>query len=166
MALQADPVDRSLRARGQQRCHGAERRRAALPGARATHRGGEPAGRGAEVPDDRPIDGVDQLEFFLGGRERSSREGFVFYIKHDLRALKWRDWKMHFVWEVEPNTGPIKLETPYIFNLIRDPKEETSVTTEENWVRGPMLRMLSEFQQSLTAHPPIPPGAPDDYNPA
>jgi len=118
---------------------------------------------GAELPADRAIDGVDQLDFFLGKRQHSAREGFVFYIKNELRAVKWRNWKMHFVWEVEPNSGPIKLETPYIFNLIRDPKEETSVTTEENWVRGPMLRLLQDFQQTLKAHPPIPPGAPDDY---
>jgi len=118
---------------------------------------------GAALPADRAIDGVDQLDFFLGRQDHSSREGFVYYIKNELRALKWRKWKMHFIWEVEPNTGPIKLETPYIFNLIRDPKEETSVTTEENWVRGPMLRLLANFQQTLKAHPPIPPGAPDDY---
>src|SRR3984893_3423666 len=102
---------------------------------------------GAAPPADRAIDGVDQLDFFLGREEHSRREGFVYYIKNELRAVKWRNWKMHFIWEVEPNTGPIKLETPYIFNLIRDPKEETSVTTEENWVRGPMLRLLARFQQ-------------------
>jgi arylsulfatase len=118
---------------------------------------------GAAQPKDRPIDGVDQLDFFLGRRERSGREGFVFYIKNELRAVKWRNWKMHFVWEVEPNAGPNKLETPYIFNLIRDPKEETNVATEESWVRGPMLQLLRNFQDTLKAHPPIPPGAPDDY---
>ena len=31
---------------------------------------------GAEVPKDRPIDGVDQLDFFLGKQETSNREGF------------------------------------------------------------------------------------------
>jgi arylsulfatase A-like enzyme len=118
---------------------------------------------GATLPTDRPIDGVDQLDFFIGLQERSNREGFVYHIKNELRAVKWRNWKMHFVWEVEPNAGPNKLETPYIFNLIRDPKEETNVATEENWVRGPILRMLADFQESLRTHPPIPPGAPDDY---
>jgi arylsulfatase len=120
---------------------------------------------GASPPADRPIDGVDQLDFFLGKREKSSREGFVYYIKTELRAVKWRHWKMHFIWEVEPNEGPIKLETPYIFNLLSDPKEETNVTTQENWVRGPMLRLLAAFQESLKANPPIPPGSPDDYVP-
>ena len=120
---------------------------------------------GAAVPGDRPIDGVDQLDFFLGKQQKSAREGFVYYIKSELRAVKWRNWKMHFIWEVEPNAGPIKLETPYIFNLLRDPKEETNVATEENWVRGPMLRLLARFQESLKEHPPIPAGAADDYKP-
>lgn len=120
---------------------------------------------GAEVPKDRPIDGVDQLDFFLGKQDKSNREGFVFYIKQELRAAKWRDWKMHMVWEPEPNTGPIHLETPWIFNVKRDPKEETEVGTEENWVRGPLRRMIDEFRDSLKRNPPIPPGAPDDYVP-
>ena len=47
----------------------------------------------------------------------------------------------------------------------QDPKEETDVGTEHSWVRGPLRKVISEFQQSLRAHPPIPPGAPDDYDP-
>ena len=120
---------------------------------------------GAKVPDDRPIDGVDQLDFLLGRVARSPREGFVYYIKQELRAAKWRDWKMHVVWEAEPNVGPIHLEAPRIFNLTRDPKEETDVANEASWVRTPMRRMIHEFQQTLKRHPPIPPGAPDDYVP-
>jgi arylsulfatase len=118
---------------------------------------------GAPLPADRAIDGVDQLDFFLGRRERSCREGFVFHIRNELRAIKWRNWKMHFVWEAEPNAGSNRLETPYVFNLLRDPKEETNVAAEESWVRGPMLRMLGAFQLSLNRYPPVPPGAPDDY---
>jgi arylsulfatase len=120
---------------------------------------------GAEVPQDRPIDGVDQLDFFLGRQPKSNREGFVYYIKQELRAAKWRDWKMHLVMEREPNEGPNHLETPFIFNLTRDPKEETDVGNEASWVRTPLRRMIHDFQQSLKRHPPIPPGAPDDYRP-
>ena len=121
---------------------------------------------GAPLPNDRPIDGVDQLDFFAGRQEKSNREGFVFYIKNELRAVKWRNWKMHLVWETEPNAGPNHLESPYLFNLIQDPKEETDVHTAASWARTPMRRMIHEFQQSLNAHPPIPPGAPDDYVPS
>lgn len=120
---------------------------------------------GASVPTDRPVDGIDQQDFILGRREGSAREGFVYYIKQELRAAKWRDWKLHMVWEPEPNDGPKHLESPLLFNLTRDPKEETDVNTEASWARTPIRRMIHEFQQSLKAHPPIPPGAPDDYIP-
>lgn len=120
---------------------------------------------GAPLPNDRPIDGVDQFDFFTGGQEKSQREGFVYYIKNELRAVKWRDWKMHLIWEPEPNAGANHLEAPYLFNLIQDPKEETDVHTAASWVRTPMRRMIHAFQESLKAHPPIPPGAPDDYIP-
>jgi len=120
---------------------------------------------GAQVPQDRPIDGVDQLDFFTGKTEKSAREGFIYYIKHELRAVKWRNWKMHLVWEPEPNAGPNHLETPWIFNLTQDPKEETDVGTANSWVRGPMRHMIHEFQETLKTHPPVPPGAPDNYQP-
>ena len=120
---------------------------------------------GAEVPADRPIDGVDQLDFFLGRQAKSNREGFVFYIKNEMRAAKWRHWKVHFVWEPEVNDGAIKLEAPYIFNLIQDPKEETNIALEANWVRNVVYRMVRDFQESLKKYPPVPPGAPDPYMP-
>ena len=120
---------------------------------------------GATLPDDRPIDGVDQSDFFFGKTEKSAREGFVYYIKDELRAAKWRDWKMHVVWEAEPNTGPIHLETPWVFNLTQDPKEETDVGTQHSWVRRPLRVLIQDFQQSLKTHAPIPPGAADDYRP-
>jgi hypothetical protein len=50
------------------------------------------------VPPDRPIDGIDQTRFFLDPQgTKSEREGFTFYLKDDLRAIKWRDWNLHLV---------------------------------------------------------------------
>jgi arylsulfatase len=118
---------------------------------------------GASVPDDRPIDGIDQTGFLTGKDAKSGREGFVFYIKNELRAVKWRNWKMHLVWEPEPNAGPIHLEAAYLFNLLQDPKEETDVHATMSWARTPIRRMIYDFEQSLKAHPAIPPGAPDTY---
>lgn len=120
---------------------------------------------GAQAPDDRPIDGLDQLPWWTGAAQRSAREGFVFYIKSELRAAKWRHWKLHFVYESEPNTGARHLETPWLFNLKRDPKEETDAAMDDGWVRGPIRRMVMAFEQSLREHPPIPPGAPDAFDP-
>ncbi|MBS0340005.1 MAG: arylsulfatase [Proteobacteria bacterium] len=113
---------------------------------------------GAELPKDRPIDGLDQLPFFLGEQDKSAREGFPFYIKNELRAVKWRDWKLHFYWEPAVNEGKGKLESPYLFNITRDPKEETDVLVYNTWVLGPVLKLVKAFQDSFLQHPNTPPG--------
>ena len=69
------------------------------------------------------------------------------------------------VWEPEPNAGPNHLETPWIFNVVQDPKEETDLGNSHSWVRRPLRLLVQEFQDSLKKHPPIPPGAPDDFVP-
>lgn len=116
---------------------------------------------GAALPTDRPIDGIDQSAFFFGAQSKSRREGFPFYIKGDLRAVKWRDWKLHFYWEPEVNEGKGKLESPYLFNLTRDPKEETDVCIHNTWVLGPILKLVREFQLSCLRFPNTPPGQAD-----
>ena len=121
---------------------------------------------GAETPTDRPIDGLSQLSWWTGLVEKSAREGFLFYIKTELRAVKWRHWKLHFVFESEPNSGTKQLETPWLFNIKRDPKEETDAALEDGWVRGPMRKMIMAFEKTLKEHPPIAPGAPDQVTPS
>lgn len=114
---------------------------------------------GAGLPDDRPVDGIDQLPFFTGQSEKSLREGFPFYIKEDLRAVKWRDWKMHYYWEPEVNEGKGKLESPYLFNITIDPKEEHDIATVQAWVWTPISRLVADFKESMERYPNTRPGA-------
>ncbi len=118
---------------------------------------------GAEVPSDQPIDGVDQLPFLLAGDAdaKSAREGFLFYIKQELRALRWREGKLRFHWEPEVNGGKGKLESPYLFNVTRDPKEETDILVFNKWVMGPMLKLVKAFNDSVKGCPNTPPGQED-----
>jgi arylsulfatase len=80
--------------------------------------------------------------------------------------VKWRHWKLHFIFESEPNSGTKHLETPWLFNIKRDPKEETDAAMEDGWVRGPMRKMIMAFEKTLKEHPPIAPGAPDQVTPS
>jgi arylsulfatase len=120
---------------------------------------------GAETPGDRLIDGVDQTEFFLGKRAQSSREGFPCYVGDKLYAIKWRNWKMHFIWQEYKYDEAVSLPYPRLFNLIQDPRERNSVTAINSWVYHPMLKIADDFQASLKQEPPILPGTPDPYQP-
>ena len=125
---------------------------------------------GAPVPTDRAMDGVDQTAFLLGTQTKSNREGALVYVNGDLHAAKWRDWKQHYWWQLEPDSGTdsagaIRLEVPYLFNLLTDPREETDVRTDNSWVVVPVQNMVSAVEASLKKYPPIAPGTPDPYQP-
>jgi arylsulfatase len=120
---------------------------------------------GAEVPKDRPIDGVDQLDFFLGKQENSNREGFPVYVTDKLYAVKWRNWKMHLIWQVDMYDPPQTLPEPRIINLLTDLKEQHDVAPYHTWVGVPMTKIVVNFEQSLKRYPPIKAGTPDPYVP-
>ncbi|EEU36860.1 uncharacterized protein NECHADRAFT_81113 [Fusarium vanettenii 77-13-4] len=112
---------------------------------------------GSEVPSDRPIDGISQVSFFKDpSTVKSQREGFLFYIKEELRAVKWKDWKLHLIWEPKVNQSSGKLESPYLFNVVRDPKEETDILAYNTWVMQPVLKLRAEFEKSLKSDPAPP----------
>ncbi len=123
---------------------------------------------GYEIPKDRTIDGVDQLDFLMGKQEKSEREGFPIFNGDDLFAYKWRDWKMHFI-QLESMFGtPAKLNMPHLHNLIQDPKElypVDKVDVSASWVFPVILKKVVEFQKTLAVEPPIRLGTPDPYLP-
>lgn len=120
---------------------------------------------GYKVPDDRIIDGVDQLEFFLAQKKKSNREGFIIYNNDDVYGYKWRNWKMHLVELENMNSEPQPLNVPRVYNLITDPKEEYNMAAEATWVLPVMFKKIVAFQQTLVEEPPIQLGTPDPYEP-
>ena len=120
---------------------------------------------GYKVPDDRIIDGVDQLAFFTGKQKKSNLEGFIIYNNDDIYGYKWRNWKMHLVELENMNSEPMKLNVPRIYNLIKDPKEEYNMAAEATWVLPVMFKKIIEFQKTLAQEPPIRLGTPDPYEP-
>lgn len=118
---------------------------------------------GAKVPDDRPIDSLDQSGFLLGKTETSAREGFPIWGANILIAAKWRNWKLHFYRQDTMFDPPQKLGIPFIINLYTDPREENP--TVDSWIVTPILKMIGEFESSVKQHPLIPMGTPDPYVP-
>ena len=123
---------------------------------------------GLEMPKDRIIDGVDQLEFLTGKNKFSAREGFPAYNGDDMFAYKWRDWKLHLIEQRSALDPPKRLNVPQIYNLITDPKEEYDLVPRgktASWTFPPIFWQIVAFQQTLTQEPPIPFGAPEPWDP-
>jgi arylsulfatase A-like enzyme len=120
---------------------------------------------GASVPNDRPIDGVDQSPFFLGKTDKSSREGIIIWCDNRLQAVKWRNYKVHFYQQETMVSPPVKLALPHLFNLYTNPREDEEKLSVESWVFGPVLKMVAAFEESVNEHPLIPMGTPDPYQP-
>lgn len=120
---------------------------------------------GARVPNDRPIDGVDQAAFFTGKSEKSGREGIIIFCADRLQAVKWRNFKIHFYLQETAVSPAVKLPLPLLFDLYTNPQEITDKTVPNSWVVGPALKMVGEFEASVKKYPLIPMGTPDPYTP-
>lgn len=120
---------------------------------------------GFKMPRDRIMDGVDQLDFFLGKQKKSNRDGFIVYNNDDIYGYKWRNWKMHLIELENMNSEPKQLNVPRVYNLLTDQKEEYNLASEATWVLPVLFKKIVAFQKTLEEEPPIPLGTPDPYSP-
>lgn len=121
---------------------------------------------GAEIPQDRAIDGVDQMAFLTGQQPHSARDGVPAYVADRLQGVKWKNWKLHLIEQVNMYDPPQTLPVPRLFNLLTDLREEHDVLATNTWVYGPMMKIVGTLNASLKRYPPIAPGTPDPYLPA
>jgi arylsulfatase len=125
---------------------------------------------GASLPQDRIIDGVDQLDFFQGRSEKSNRESVVVYVGSEIYGVKWRNYKMMNKEIDRAFADPTRrYGVPLIYDLHTDPKEATPLNSQwyhNGWIRWPAGQVLVDHLASLRKEPPIRPGTPDPYTPA
>jgi arylsulfatase len=79
--------------------------------------------------------------------------------------VKWHNWKMHLIWQVNMYDPPVTLPLPKVVNLLTDLKEERDVGATSSWVGIPMTKIIIDLEQSLKKYPPIKAGTPDPYVP-
>lgn len=119
-------------------------------------------GEAARIPDDRPIDGIDQSPFLLGKQQKSNREHVITYVGDRVFAVKWRDMKVHFL-TAEGTHSTIQTYTfPQVFNIREDPNESYELWGNEGyahaWVMSPISKLLAELKASMVQFPNIRPG--------
>ncbi|NKB34879.1 MAG: sulfatase-like hydrolase/transferase [Pseudomonadales bacterium] len=126
---------------------------------------------GAEVPEDRIIDGVDQFDFLTGATNQSARDGFPVYNGLTLMGYKWGNWKLHMLEQATMGSTVTTPGMPRLYNLLRDPKEEYDLVEhlgmegDGAWVIPAIFTRIVRHQASLQQEPPITLGTPDPYNP-
>jgi arylsulfatase len=128
---------------------------------------------GAEVPRDRIVDGVNQLDFFTGQTEKSAREGFPVYQGSAMFGYKWRNWKLHLATQETMGAPVVKSGMPRLYNLLTDMREDYDLVKfggrdggeQHYWVLPVIFKRIIAHQASLAKEPPIKMGTPDPYLP-
>ncbi len=108
---------------------------------------------GAAIPTDRAVDGVDQSAFLLGKQEKSAREWFPVFRQiagsagPELYAMKWRNYKMHLIWQERQYDSPQRLVVTRLIDLYDNPQERPEETTGESAV-VPMAGLRTRCSES------------------
>jgi arylsulfatase len=122
---------------------------------------------GLREPQDRVIDGIDQLDWLAGKVKDSKREGYVYWMGPDIYGVKWRNFKLVLVEQKYLTDPATKLSTPRLINLTIDPQEREPVSLPHlhTWAAYHLNAIVAAFHASVHREPPIPMGAPLDHAP-
>ena len=117
------------------------------------------------------IDGVNNLDYWLGKTEESARDSFIYYHESTVRAIRYRQWKLNFETSENYYDTYVKQKFPVIFNLRMDPFESfdgltdrSDIVQAKQWLNEPVQEILGEHIQSLMEFPPEQKAATFDFS--
>ena len=107
------------------------------------------------------IDGVDNLDLWTGKTEKSKRDSYIYYYESSPKAIRLKNWKVHFATK-ENYWGPYTQQSfPIVYNLRKDPYERYSnyrtygkQAMHMNWLFGIVKEKMKEHVMSLQKYPP------------
>ena len=120
---------------------------------------------GGKVPADRPIDGVDQLDFLTGAQQKSNREHVLLFLGQKLMAMKWRNYKIHMEGLDRVDGAFEDWSFPRAFNLASDPKERWNIIWQNTWLGERIAPAVAAYQASAKKYPNLTGGQPNDQLP-
>lgn len=115
------------------------------------------------------LDGYNFLPYLTGKEKAGPRKEFFYFSDGgDLMALRYKNWKVHFMVQDQPGTLEIwqrefrGLRMPYIFNLRTDPFEQATITSntywdwyiDHAWVMYPLGDIVGQFLATFKEYPP------------
>ena len=117
------------------------------------------------------LDGYNQLPYLSGEVEESPRREFYYYGEHELYAIRYNNWKVHFQTKDNWFAGTlVRLTVPRPVNLRVDPFEQHMdapcyplYAAEKLWTVLPAAAIVQQHVASFTEFPPR--QAPPNFNP-
>ena len=115
------------------------------------------------------LDGYNFLPFLTGKEEKGPRDRYFYFSDDgDLLALRYNNWKVHFMVQDQPGTLEVwqrefrNLRVPYMFNLRTDPFENATITSNTYWdwvfkhtyIIYPLGEVVGEFLATFQEFPP------------
>ncbi len=109
---------------------------------------------GVEMPADRIIDGVNIVETLESGKN-SSRETLLYYRGTDLYAIRYRDFKAHFITEGEyGDFGEKEIhDPPLLYNISVDPSETINIASEHPQILAKINQIVEKHRRDLVIGP-------------
>ncbi|MFN4259293.1 MAG: sulfatase [Gemmataceae bacterium] len=104
---------------------------------------------GAEVPTDRPIDGVD-LSPVLLGKGPSPRQTMYYYRGTQLYAVRQGPFKAHFITRsAYGGDQPMEHDPPLLYHLGHDPSEKFDVAKDHPDVLADIMKTVNEHKAGM-----------------
>jgi hypothetical protein len=117
------------------------------------------------------IDGVNNLDYWLGKTDESARDNFIYYHESTIRAIRYKQWKLHFETSENYYSPYVKHKFPIMFNIHLDPFESfdevgdrSDILQAKQWVNEPVQQLLNKHIQSLVDYPPVQKAATLDFS--
>jgi len=108
------------------------------------------------------IDGVDNLDYWMGKTDASKRNHIFYYYESRLTAIRMGPWKFHFSTKEDYYANLVPRTVPLVFNIRMDPYESYDnkdsyghLMQKVSWLIQPMGRLMQAHLQSLVEYPPV-----------
>jgi arylsulfatase len=107
------------------------------------------------------IDGVNNLDYWLGKSKESKRNDFMYYYESKLMAVRQGPWKIHFTTR-EDYYGALEPRGYLIFNIHSDPFESYDskdsyghMAQRVSWLVAPMMELVQQHLKTIIEYPPV-----------
>ncbi len=108
------------------------------------------------------IDGVNNLDYWLGKAEKSNRNDFLYYYEDRLMGIRMGKWKVNFQTTEHYYDPFTKQKFPKMYNLRMDPFESYDDVNAQTWalqskqfITDYINKTLSGHLASLKKYPPV-----------